>query len=345
MTGMMSTTLEPMRILVFEYITAGCLPGDPPPELIREGDAMLKALLADCCELPDVRLLSIRDTRLADTAPTHPSLEWRFTTTDRPPLEGLMTALNEVDAVWPIAPETDGELERLCERIKAFGVPLLTTGAAGVRIAASKYRTLHTLAQADIPVVPSRLMAATDALPEDPPLVAKPDDGVGCEGIRLLRTAADRHAFRSHTPAGLWVIQPLLDGTALSLSVLFAHGQARLLSVNRQQIEIQADTFVLTGCVVNAVPDHAGTFAELACDIASAMPDLWGYAGVDLIQTPDGVFVLEINPRLTSSYPGLKRALGLNPARLVIDLWQTGTLPGPIARPLRPVETRWSMPA
>jgi predicted ATP-grasp superfamily ATP-dependent carboligase len=30
--------------------------------------------------------------------------------------------------------------------------------------------------------------------------------------------------------------------------------------------------------------------------------------------------VLEVNPRLTTSYAGLRDALGINPARLVLDL-------------------------
>jgi tyramine---L-glutamate ligase len=33
------------------------------------------------------------------------------------------------------------------------------------------------------------------------------------------------------------------------------------------------------------------------------------------------IFVLEINPRLTTSYVGLHDAMGYNPTRLVIDLF------------------------
>jgi predicted ATP-grasp superfamily ATP-dependent carboligase len=61
--------------------------------------------------------------------------------------------------------------------------------------------------------------------------------------------------------------------------------------------------------------------------VASAVPELWGYAGVDLLRTPTGLRVMEINPRLTTSYAGLSRSLGVNVARMTLDLLETGALP------------------
>jgi len=40
--------------------------------------------------------------------------------------------------------------------------------------------------------------------------------------------------------------------------------------------------------------------------------------GIDLVRTEQGLVMLEINPRLTTSYAGLRRALGVNPAGLVL---------------------------
>jgi predicted ATP-grasp superfamily ATP-dependent carboligase len=46
--------------------------------------------------------------------------------------------------------------------------------------------------------------------------------------------------------------------------------------------------------------------------------------GVDLVETSDGPVVLEVNPRLTTSYCGLRTARGLNPAALVMGLLSGG---------------------
>ena len=45
---------------------------------------------------------------------------------------------------------------------------------------------------------------------------------------------------------------------------------------------------------------------RVASAIANAIPDLWGYVGVDFVDTDEGPVVLEINPRLTTSYLGYR---------------------------------------
>jgi predicted ATP-grasp superfamily ATP-dependent carboligase len=132
-----------------------------------------------------------------------------------------------------------------------------------------------------------------------------------------------------------------MDGESLSLCGLFAQGKAILLSVNRQHIHQQDNTFMLKGCCVNTIADENGIFSGLIQQIAAAIPELWGYAGVDLIRNKGGLHVLEINPRLTSSYAGLRAALGVNPAQLVIDLLDSGHLPHLAERPLHPFEVTW----
>ena len=56
------------------------------------------------------------------------------------------------------------------------------------------------------------------------------------------------------------------------------------------------------------------------------LPGLAGYVGMDVIVDDGRVTVLEINPRLTTSYAGLHRAIGRNPAGLVLDLLYNGCM-------------------
>lgn len=317
-----------MRILVFEYVTGGGMASETLPiSLAREGEFMLAALLRDLSGLPEVNIVALRDGRLPTASGALPQTEWSVLENGEDAEHRFGQALADCDAAWPIAPETGGLLERLCRAVETSGKGLLTSPAAAVNIAASKLATARRLEAHGVPVVPTRPLDA-DARPALP-VVVKPDDGIGCEGARIIETpeawgvCADTLAGRNH------IVQPLIEGAALSLSALFAQGQAVPLSVNRQYIARMDGGFVLQGCGVNAVEAGTAAFAQLAQDIAAALPELWGYAGVDFILTPEGPRVLEINPRLTTSYAGLAHSLGINPAGLVLDLWQQGRLPEP----------------
>ncbi|MDH3638315.1 MAG: ATP-grasp domain-containing protein, partial [Gammaproteobacteria bacterium] len=153
------------------------------------------------------------------------------------------------------------------------------------------------------------------------PWVLKPDDGVGCEGARLC---ADSDELRDTwvgmgRPAG-YIAQPYVYGEPASLSLLCQGGEIDLLCINRQRMNIRDNRFSLNTCEVNALSDHRALVVGLVECLGAALPGLWGYAGVDLILHESAVTLLEVNPRLTTSYAGLKTALGVNPAQLVLSL-------------------------
>lgn len=313
-----------MKIFVFEWVTGGgwaAAPSHPPSPaaLAREGDLMVRALLADLGRVPYVRLSTSRDPRL-------PALSKVRAIVPAPGEDAFALyarAARAADAVWPIAPETDGLLERLARETLALGKILLGCRPDAVHHAASKRATALALQAAGVPVVPT--FGEGDRLAPCPGRwVVKPDDGAGCEGAVLVsgwRDAAARLAGCS----GNLVAQPWIDGRAASLSLLCRDGDARLLSANLQHVTIVDGRPRLQGITVNAVADREGALAGLARRIAAAIPGLWGYVGVDLVLPDQGAaLVVEINPRLTTAYCGLRRALGINAAALVLDWLRPG---------------------
>ena len=93
-----------------------------------------------------------------------------------------------------------------------------------------------------------------------------------------------------------------------------------MLACNRQKVELENGAFRFDGVSVNAVADTDGRYAALASAVCRALPGLWGYCGVDFIDADTGPMVLEVNPRLTTSYSGLHQAIEINPAQLVLEL-------------------------
>lgn len=308
-----------MRILVFEAVTGGGMVRDNPSSgLTHEADLMIRALLRDLQQCDGVSIVTTRDYRLP------PVDEFQTTVIDRlqDPHVAFELVLQSVDAAWVTAPETGGELERLARIVTGNGKALLGCTPDAIAIAASKRATAEALAAAGISVVPT--FNSAEETPQLPGLwMVKPDDGAGAEGA--LRCWDADAAIEQMRPG--FVAQPWIEGDPLSLSLLCSQGGARLLSVNRQGIRIVDDRVELAGITVNAMTDPEGRFAALGQQIARAIPGLFGWVGVDLIVADGELVVLEVNPRLTTSYCGFAQAKGMNIARMVLDLHRTGMLP------------------
>jgi predicted ATP-grasp superfamily ATP-dependent carboligase len=222
--------------------------------------------------------------------------------------------------VWPIAPEYNGILEGVCEAVVRAGKLLLNSPPLAVRLAASKFTTASTLAEHGLPVVPT--YRPESGLPDiKGRWVLKPDDGAGCQGSRIF---ADRDQLcrQLETMASDrdYVAQPFVQGDPVSMCILARQGEASLLSVNRQRIAVMDSTFVLLGCVVNGLLEGRVRYRDVSSAVTAALPQLWGFAGIDMIAGKHGLQVLEVNPRLTTSYVGLHESLGFNPARLVLEM-------------------------
>ena len=308
-----------MRLLVYEFITGGGLIGAPIPRtLLREGAMMRDALLADLTGLPGIALSLTRDARCT-WPPTEMPVHRIEPNDGEAGIALYRRALTDVDAVWPIAPESDQALQRLELIARSAGKKVMLSDAATLALCASKFETARALNSARVNVVPT-YRTPGELFGHRGKFVSKPDAGSGGAGIRLWRNSSAAFQALSAQSQSPQVFQPWCDGESLSLSLLCADGVASLLSINRQHIAWQDDCVMLQGITVNAYRRDAANFQALSRQIAQALPGLWGYIGVDLIRAKDGALtVLEINPRLTTSYCGLCDAVGINVAELLLS--------------------------
>lgn len=306
-----------MKILVLEYMTGGGFGREAlPPSLAREGLLMLDALLRGLGAIPGLAITVMLDVRLAQT-PLPATVERALVGPQHDCFERFAQLAASHDAVWPIAPEFEQILFNLCRMVERLGKVLLTSGTEAVRLATDKYATYQCLRDRQIAVVPTRLLNACPQFPGE--CIIKPRDGAGCVDSRVIGKPNDFASARAGCNPAQYIVQPHLYGDTTSLSCLFKNGCGWLLSVNRQHFDFSAQRYRLTHIEVNC-RRAVQTYRTLAERIAAALPRLWGYAGIDLIETAGAMRVLEINPRLTSSFAGLDRALGVNTAALVLQL-------------------------
>lgn len=310
--------MSAIKVFAFDYASGGGDSGAAgaalPDSLKHQGRILLGALLADLAELPQVELITISD----------------------PSLFGLRfdACLQAADAVWPLAPEAGGLLERLSRQVLDHNRILLGSKPDALRVAASKLRTARVLATAGVAVVST--YTQDQELPDwSGAWVVKPDDGAGCLNTRIFPDAEAALAWIAACGETGYVLQPFIQGKLGSLSLLCCDGDAHLLSCNEQRIAVRDNEFHFLGTIVNSLSDDAGLFARLAQAVATAIPGLWGHVGVDFVNAEGGVVVLEVNPRMTTSYCGLHASIGCNPAALVLDLLERrGGAPHARAKPV-----------
>ncbi|MFG1478397.1 ATP-grasp domain-containing protein [Xanthobacter sp. V4C-4] len=317
-----------MRVFVCEFVTAGGLRGrDLPATLVPEGTRMRDALIADVEALPGVgALLLAHDDRLPapreSSVPVGPSDD---------PWTVWAELAATADVVWPVAPETDGLLARLVRLTRERCAHVVACEVAAVELCASKLATARRLGALALPHIPT---FPADAPPPEltGPVVTKPDDGAGCDDTRHWASPALAPRAR-----GL-VIQPFVAGLPASLSVLVRPEGATVLTVNRQHLTTTDGALALSGLTVGALPGD-DRLSRLAQAVVAAIPGLSGIIGIDILLTEAGPVVVEVNPRITTSYAGLHPALAVNPAAFLPEFIRDGRLPAmPHLPPATPVE-------
>ena len=226
----------------------------------------------------------------------------------------LSDALDSADAFWPIAPETAGTLTVLCRLAGAKGCLLLNSSADAVEKTTSKLASYYHLFNNGIVSVETQPLEECN-FPCHIDMVVKPDDGVGCEQTLLIPSG---ELPPQDLPAGT-ICQPFVEGTVGSISIIYSRTDVCVLSVNRQHVLVKDKHFSLQVCEVNALPHLIGEATEFAHAIHQVFPELLGYVGVDFILTNSGMSVLEINPRVTTSFVGLEQSISCNPSALVLS--------------------------
>ncbi|MGH8582519.1 MAG: ATP-grasp domain-containing protein [Gammaproteobacteria bacterium] len=303
------------RIFVCEYVSGGgCRADAELPAIATEGDGMLRALLHDLRSIDGLSLSTARDARLP---PIDGPWEVRVIQAGEDPWPVWREQIEAADAVWPVAPETGGALERLSRMVEKAGRTLLGSRPDAVALTSSKLATARLLAENGIPVIES--YASGGPIPDSiTGWITKPDNGAGCESTYYFADRETVRRWRASPTAGHFIVQPYIEGVPASLSVLCYDGSVTVLAYNRQDIELSDGQLHFRGVAVGGLVADRAILAALAQTVGRAIPGLRGYAGIDLVLSAAGPMVVEVNPRLTTAYVGLRSVIRRNPAELLL---------------------------
>lgn len=245
------------------------------------------------------------------------------------------------DATLVVAPELDGVLHQRTSWALSEGARLLGSSAGAVRLAGDKLELARALAAREVPTVPLEEVDVARGPPAgaEYPAVLKPRSGAGSQWTYLIPEAARagevfEEASREGCPREM-VMGPVARGLPASASFLAGPGKLIPLLAGAQLIS-RDGRFRYLGGRIPLPPSLNARALRLAARAAVSVPGLLGFVGVDLALEPDAFpgapardVVIEVNPRLTTSYVGLRALARGNLAELWLSLWRGADPAGP----------------
>jgi predicted ATP-grasp superfamily ATP-dependent carboligase len=320
--------------LVYEYTCSagGQLTESLQDTLLAEGRAMLVGLATDLIAASQHTLIMWNE-RLGNFPLTGANVVSAGPATDERML--LARYAREVDWTIVVAPETGGLLEDRCRCVEAAGGRLLGCSSSLVELLSDKHRTAEHLVANGVLAPRGKAWLPGEPAPALPcPAVVKPRDGAGALRAFLVEGTCDLHALLTNykVPAR---IEEHVPGIACSVSFLCGPCGCCPLPPTIQRIdlerhchEVNSDSHIrkieYVGGRLPLPADLSERALELAIRAVRTLPMPIGYIGIDLVlgDREDGSrdFVIEVNPRLTTSYVGLRARARSNLAQAMLDV-------------------------
>ena len=322
-----------MKLLIYEHITAGGHIGKGiPPSILSEGFGMLRTLISDF-KAAGHFVITFLDSRLITFSPSLDADEI-ITPSSKEELEKTLTSLSKsVDAVYIIAPESGQVLQRLVECVEAADGVSLNCAATAIEKVSNKYTIYDELKRIGIRVPETLMVDSCEDIKKIKysvselgfPLIFKPIDGVSCQGLSIVKS--ERQITRAlnklmeESLGRYFLAQKFINGTASSVSLISTGEKAFPLTLNEQIVTLSPpnSNSAYTGGIVPLHHPLLENALETAQRTVELFKGLRGYIGVDMVLTNDEPVVMEVNPRLTTSYIGLRKVINFNLAQAIVN--------------------------
>jgi hypothetical protein len=336
-----------MTVLVYEFVCGGDAIGKAAPaSLLNEGRAMWSAVLEDFARLPGTDVVTLPAAAPDFAAPA--GVRVLHVADESGRRDAFLRSARQADYTLLIAPEIDGELQLRALRVRDAGGRLLGPSPEAIAIAADKEALCGVqgrLTAAGIPTPWSRHRAifesarkaarsgadasavrrALSGIEYPMPAVVKPRFGAGSQSVYLVRTQAEWNRAAAEARAegvvGDLVFEPFVPGLAASVACLVGPAGVFPLTPATQELSLDG-RFRYLGGRLPLSADLAARATALAVRAVGLVPGLAGWVGVDLVlgDTAAGDAVIEINPRLTTSYVGLRALYPVNLAEAMLTV-------------------------
>jgi len=337
------------KIFIFEFVSGGGFNQvDIPPSLYSEGFAMLRTIIADFRKL-GFQITTLLDFRINFLSQYLEADKIKLVRMNDDYIKLYTECLNECIYCFIIAPEFSNHLYNLTKIAKDNKKLILSIDLDGIVLGAHKLKTydfflenkVNTPKTYRIPLKKKYfdlefVLQKFNILGS--PIIIKPEDGVGSESLFYFETKAQIiHFFEDSNhkldPSRNYILQEYIDGEDLSASIINYVSSKKPEAMNQIILSINAQIVKFKDSINDSINDsiYLGGFTpvvdyELLKDslekILKSMDfsSFRGYFGIDFIKKADNsIYFIEINPRLTTSYIGIRNILDYNPLEMIFN--------------------------
>tara|TARA_R110001592_G_scaffold363218_2_gene681526 strand:- start:79031 stop:80101 length:1071 start_codon:yes stop_codon:yes gene_type:complete len=322
-----------LNIFVSEYLCSGAWDlTDAESGLLKEGTAMLEAVITDLLALPHFRVMTVLQQTLSLKSPLIVEalrtgrLQIFRAATSQQERENFKTACRLADCVMVIAPEFEDLLSSRTQLALDCGATVAGSALKAIQLTADKWRLFELMQESSIPTIPTWQFSGE--LPRSAvsfPCLIKHRFGAGGLGLETFQNddCLQKRKNQLRSSEEQFLMQPLLPGKALSTVALIRAGGREYFPVGEQQISWKQG-FRYQGGTIPADVDARvlPAISDLLNRVCDLLPGLAGYVGFDILlpeDAPHEPVLVEINPRLTTSYTGYRRLTFDNLAARLID--------------------------
>ncbi|MGV9171401.1 MAG: ATP-grasp domain-containing protein [Promethearchaeia archaeon] len=333
------------KIFIFEFISGGGFNKEQiPSSLFCEGFAMLNAISADFSQLP-FEVHTLLDERIVFLSNYLQIDQYSSVSQKDDYTAKFKKILSMCDACFIIAPEFSNILYDLTMLAKGMDKTILSVNPKGIELAGSKIKTSHMFEAYEIPTpktvslspknqnIHNQLPRITKELGF--PIIIKPNDGVSAESLYVLENKKKLEKFLQSKKYldnnREYVVQSYHHGQDLSASLILPLIQSEKSAVDRKSILLSINRQILKFKDISVDSEYFGgstpvaelkTIAEKFLNYLNRLDltPFQSYIGIDFIFTDDKkLSFIEVNPRLTTSYIGIRNVLEENPMNILLN--------------------------
>ena len=291
------------KVLLYEYVTGGGLINEAlKSNLYKEAKLMITTLIKDSENNENINSSFFCDNRLSISSVSN-SIKINKKNYKKIYNKKI---LDKFDYIIPILPESNNNLYNYVKFLNDNNIKNLISSPRAIMNTSDKWLFYKKCLNSQIKTIPTYL----DKCDLRSNIIIKDRYGEGCSSIKLYKT---KRSIIENIENQNKIMQPYIEGIDLSLSVFFDREKFHILSVNKQNLSINKDNLIkLKSILVNITVSFEEKIYALVNKIHKSFFGLYGYIGIDIIVDDKNIFVVEINPRLTTSFVGIKYTKGIN---------------------------------